>query len=330
MTNLITLDTIQANAPIFRFHPNETCFPCSIEYILQGATLNQNTTPHMTPLPNPTFNLLAQYSSSDYFVAINPSQYHGMEQNGTITAPIYYAVQQVNQAGANEPAGNYPAVDIHYIVWYANQDGQTLKVFGAKAFNYSTLGISELFDLKNATDPMPIIVRTYGEHQGDQERVVVRLSLQNLQVLGVGYDAHGETQWQTPGQYPVQGTHPISYAALTGHSDHPIPDNAITHDYFVVESNQTVLEVGSVLSNAGIQWLPADYRFLGIDSAGVAIGPETWVKFTGYFGTYEEHSLESATYWNGQNLASVDWTYVQSVALGANIIGLLRSEERRV
>jgi hypothetical protein len=36
----VTLDTVKQYAPAFQFHPNEPSFPCSIEYLLQGATLN--------------------------------------------------------------------------------------------------------------------------------------------------------------------------------------------------------------------------------------------------------------------------------------------------
>ena len=36
----IDMDTIRRYAPVFRFHPNEPTMPCSIEYLLQGATLH--------------------------------------------------------------------------------------------------------------------------------------------------------------------------------------------------------------------------------------------------------------------------------------------------
>jgi ubiquitin len=38
--NPIPIDIVKKYAPIFRFHPNEPYFPCSVEYLLQGATLN--------------------------------------------------------------------------------------------------------------------------------------------------------------------------------------------------------------------------------------------------------------------------------------------------
>jgi hypothetical protein len=36
----LSMELIKKYAPVLRFHPNETCFPCSIEHLLQGATLN--------------------------------------------------------------------------------------------------------------------------------------------------------------------------------------------------------------------------------------------------------------------------------------------------
>lgn len=44
--NGVSMDIIKKYAPVFRYHPNESCFPCSIEHLLQGATLNyRNFTP---------------------------------------------------------------------------------------------------------------------------------------------------------------------------------------------------------------------------------------------------------------------------------------------
>lgn len=38
--NGVSIDVVKRYAPVFQFHPDEPCFPCSIEYLLQGATLN--------------------------------------------------------------------------------------------------------------------------------------------------------------------------------------------------------------------------------------------------------------------------------------------------
>jgi len=36
----VSTDVVKRYAPVFRFHPNEPTFPCSIEYLLKGATMN--------------------------------------------------------------------------------------------------------------------------------------------------------------------------------------------------------------------------------------------------------------------------------------------------
>ncbi|MCQ8783245.1 FG-GAP repeat domain-containing protein [Mangrovibrevibacter kandeliae] len=276
----IGIDTVKTYCPAFYFHDNEGYFPCGIEHLLQGSVLKDRNDPGFSQ-PSPSQADLAAHPADNYYVSIAASQFAG----DLAHAPIYYAVREYQDA-----------VELHYLVLYAFQGGQTCRALRAGTeFN--------------------CIVKTLGMHQGDLEHVVVRLvpkSGGGYDVLQVGYEAHGDMHF-----YPTQrvawedGTHPVVNVALNGHSS----QNRLVSGDRVTEFEQPgSVAIISALSGSGPSWRPyktADFKLLGLDGSGQPIGDQVWASFRGRLGDSQDNTMDSATYFDGSNLSSLDWSFVK-------------------
>jgi hypothetical protein len=275
----VTLDTVKRYAPVVHFHENEQYFPCSVEHVLHNSVLKDRDESSWH-FPNPTQATLQQYHSSNYYVAINPTQFAGMG----VTAPMYYAVQEYSDA-----------VEISYVMLYAYQGGQTCRALRAGTeFN--------------------CIVKTLGIHQGDLERVVVTLVPRKqgqYLALRVGYEVHGDLNYFPTQRVAWEGSHPIVNIALNGHSSH----NMFSEGDRVTEFEQPgSVAIISALSQTGLVWRPStdnQFKQLGLDSKGKPVGDQVWVAFHGRLGDSQDNRLESATYFDGSNLSSLDWSFVK-------------------
>ena len=275
----VTLDIVKRYAPVVYFHENERYFPCSIEYVLQNSVLKDRNQPSWQ-FQDPTQATLQQYHMPNYYVEINPSQFGGMG----VTAPIYYAVQEYEDA-----------VQISYLMLYAYQGGQTCRA----------LRVGTEFNC---------IVKTLGIHQGDLERVVVTLIPREegqYQVLHVGYEAHGDLKYYPTQRVAWENDHPVINIALNGHSCH----NMFNEGERVTEYEQPgSVAIISALSQSGTVWRPStnnQFKQLGLDSNGNPIGDQVWAAFQGRLGDSQDNELDSATYFDGSNLSAMDWDFVK-------------------
>jgi len=156
---------VKRYAPLVRLHQNERYFPCGIEYLLQNSVLRNEGDFERN---DPTQADLQKYCETGYYVEVNSSQYGGMIENGKVTAPIYYAIQEYADS-----------IQISYLMLYAYQGAQTCRqlLFGNE-FNF--------------------VANTLGVHQGDLELVVVTLAPNGpgeYRVASVGYEAHGHMKY---------------------------------------------------------------------------------------------------------------------------------------
>ena len=289
----ISIDVVRQFAPLIYFHTNERFFPCSIEYLLQGATLNDRNAGQS--LANPTQGMLAANSGENWYVKINPSQYGGQ---GT-SAPIYYAVQ-----------GFESYIDINYIVLYAYQGGQTCRAL-------------------RAGTPFNCIVETLGIHQGDLERIAVRIAKGadgSYRAVQVEYEAHGNKRVYPTDRVRWEGSHPVAHAALNGHSFWNTFDAAVGDRYDEL-TIPGVVSVTSALADGPV-WRPSDFRKLEM-KGGLPQGDQLWAAFKGRLGDQQTNSLESATYFDGSNLSSWDWAFVKIVNFGAVVGGQYSDDIRK-
>lgn len=297
----MTPETVATYAPVAHFHENENSFPCSIEYLLQGATLLSHADPGFS-LGDPTQANLQTYSDDQRYVSVAPSQYGGQVDptSKAVTAPLYYAVQQ------------YPdRVEISYVFLYAHQGGQTIHAYG----------------VPHVIPEFDCIVYSLGVHQGDIERAVVKLATppgaSGYQVLGVGYEAHGDVSWYTPDQVSWEGTtHPLVHVALNGHSCH----NELAQGDRIVEATVPgIVDVTANLSSAGTVWRPqqSDLKQLGLDASGAPVSDQVWAAYCGRLGVQQTNGFQGAIYFNGSGLNTLDWGFVKTFGTAASFLGIL-------
>jgi hypothetical protein len=239
-------------------------------------------------------------SDDQTYVDIASSQYGGqLDPETGVFAPLYYAVQE-----------HADAVEISYLFLYAFHGGQTVR----------PLSVIHQFDC---------ILHTWGEHQGDLERVVVTLvpvhgESTNYRVLRVGYESHGDVSWYGAGRVPFEGTHPVVHVALNGHSNHNLAEQG---ERVIEEEVPCIVAVTSNLAPDGQVWRPqeSDLRQLGLDASGAPINDQLWAAYRGRLGVEQTDTFQSATYFDGSGLDTLDWVYVFLVARLTQFLGLLPS-----
>jgi hypothetical protein len=251
-------------------------------------------------IKSPKQSDLAAHSDGGYFLEVNPAAYRGQIENGKVTAPIYYTVQEA-----------VDHVDITYIMLYANQAGQPSRA------------------LRAGTD-FNCILEAYGDHQGDLEWLVVRLSADLLTVKQVGYEAHGEVTFYNPGAYQAEDGRAVVRAARCGHAcRNGFGMNPI--DWINLGGQPGIAEVIDLISQGGNVWRPFEQpdgvRAIGLDATThQPINDQLWAKYSGRLGDQRHNNLDSATYVNGHNLNTLDWDYVKTVDWAAGLLNKISSD----
>lgn len=288
----VTPDDIKRFAPTLRFHPDEKFFPCSIEYLLQDSIFFYGSSTKANPSQQDLIDLTANLDATGKelaYVLVNSSQYQGqgLDAGGKIAAPVYVAVQDFS---------NYS--EINYLILYAAQGGQTCRALRA----------GTEFDF---------ISNDYGKHQGDLERVCVRItkdSSNTWQLLHVGYEADGDMLWYPGGRFtilPGQPNNPIVHVALNGHG---------SWNFFhvggrvVLDEVPGIVAVTSNLSDQGFQWNLADATIItvGLDQSGNPTNAlQPWSAFKGRLGVAQTNALTGATHFDGSGLSDLDWEFVR-------------------
>ena len=279
----IAEDVVRRFCPVFVFHPDERFFPCSIDYLLRGGKLYVGE----TILENPTQQTLLENFHRNNYVAINASQHHGELAH----APLYYAIQEGDGF-----------VQINYIPLYAFQGGQTCWVAGAGG--WACLKFKG-FDC---------IINSYGQHQGDLERVAVKLIPEggSYRIAEVLFEAHGNAIIYPKDEVAYEGDHSIVHVALNGHSSH----NVKMQGYHTVDDDAIFVQFDSFMGD-GTKWKPYESGTLtqiGLDAPhGNPINDQLWAKFEGNLGEPQNNSLTSGTNLNGSNLNWCQWTLVKAI-----------------
>ena len=282
----ISEDVVRRFCPVFVFHPDEKFFPCSIDYLLRGGELVTEE----TILRDPTQQMLMENFHRDNYVRINSSQYFG----DLAHAPLYYAVQEGDGF-----------VQIDYVPLYAFQGGQTCSIPGAVAWAFFAKGFN-------------CIINTYGQHQGDIERVAVKLVPEgaDYRIAEILFEAHGDPVIYPKDQVAYEGDHPIVHVALNGHSSH----NVKMEGYTTVDDDAVFVLFKSFMGD-GAKWKAYETGALtqiGLDAPnGNPINGQLWAKFEGDLGESQDNSLTSGTNLNGSNLNGRQWSLLSTLNFGA-------------
>ena len=124
-----------------------------------------------------------------------------------------------------------------------------------------------------------------GTHEGDIERISVRLRRGSHELMGIYYSAHTGGTWHSPDQISYQGTHPIVYSALSSHANfngtgetYGTPfDLGITTLYLSVDSR----------SDGGRVWNTWE-NVLPVGTPDKPLNGQRWTLFAGKWGRFKE------------------------------------------
>jgi hypothetical protein len=319
----ISLDTVRKFAPEIHFHEFEPFFPCSIDFLLKGATISDST---KVVALLPASDDLARLWSGDHHVEIalsqTPGQFvRGVDNTINIAAPMYFAVQRYSDL----------SIAITYLIICAHNGSQTV-----------------CFIPYTSESRFWCILNDYARHPGDLERVTVHLVPKegDYEIDKVTFEADGNPTDYQKADVALNGTHVTVHSALNSHGTW----NLLKEYPWNVQGSAACVEVGAALagcethsdtegSTTGIVWKPTDFRFLGLDGTGQPIGTETWAKFAGRIGGHTDNGLRDGRYldYNGnrdaqrgliddkRSMNDVDWAQVSIVNAVAELIGKIES-----
>lgn len=305
----LPLKTIIKYSPVFVFHEQEKYFPCSIEHILNGATLHKKETEgeSFSEVKNPTQEDLVNTKSPNSFIDINPSQYSGMELG---SAPLYYSVQKFDSF-----------VEIHYLMLFAFR--------GSHSFTVET----------KSNNDVNFVGHNYGQHQGGMSRVTVRLVLiddmaDKYKIFQIGFENDRHMFFDTKDNVnliedPISSasSHPLVHVGLFGHN---CWNRVIRTPVIVKDSGANTFAI-SCLGEESPVWKPYEggentFKQIGFQKVMNdyrVIEPEIWAQFKGKIGKDNENTWTGAPTdldgnpLNNSVLAEIDFMKDPDVAFDA-------------
>jgi hypothetical protein len=118
-----------------------------------------------------------------------------------------------------------------------------------------------------------------------------------------------------------EDTHAIVHIALNGHAMRN--QDPATSDHIYEMNIPGAVAIGDWIGT-GPWWRPhsdgTDFKLFGFDFSWQPIGDQVWAAFRGKMGVSHNNTLVSATYFDGRNLSSPDWTFVKLVYAGGTLI----------
>ena len=111
-----------------------------------------------------------------------------------------------------------------------------------------------------------------GEHEGDWERITVRVYPDQTTIQAIYYAAHGdEGMWYFPGEYALESGRPVVYAARDSHASYPTIGQHVRNN------------LPDDFTNAGLR-----HDFLGATSRlgtpSVPANGHLWLNYNGFWG----------------------------------------------
>ena len=282
----VSLQDVAKFAPVVQLYPGDAYLPCSIEYLLAGATLRDQT--GKTLVERPRQKDLARYRAPEYVLHLDPTKQAGEGTN----APMYFAIQT---------SGDARFVDLTYICLFALNGPQTARV---------------RLPYANFSCTLP----DFAEHQGDLESLTVRVSADFEHLLGVRTEAHGHSTYLRPDAIEMEGSHPIVRCALNSHATYS--GKGCQDDTVFVTQPFTAFGIGvdmvDVTSRRGPVWrafeAPSCLRLVGLDDAGAPIGSQLWSAFAGHLGARRDNQFRGARGLGDKPLSHAQASYANWLA----------------
>jgi hypothetical protein len=188
------MDIANKYAPVIKFHPDETFFPCTIDWYLQHSTLHG---PNGYTKVNPTSSDLPTVPENDldWWLEMQDTVKNGDLDNARVSLHIRW-----------DGTSNY--TDLQYWVSFGYNGPGTLRL--QCGFQISDIPL----------DPL-------GEHWADWEMISIRIDNATHQPIGVFLSQHGKGPFITDlSQFQRQGDQFVVYSAKDSHSHWPnVGDN---------------------------------------------------------------------------------------------------------
>ncbi|MBJ7313512.1 Vps62-related protein [Rugamonas sp. CCM 8940] len=242
-------------------------------------------------IDNPTQQDMANHYAGQYHLNINEAAFTGEGLN----APMYYAVQNFSDY-----------TEITYLLFFGFNGCQTvhIPIFG---------------------NDYECILYDYARHQGDLERVTIRISNDpgNPQVLDVCTESHGDASHWTPDQVSfTPGTSSaVIHSSLNAHGTFIEGQQGS----WISKQNAVVADFGDAIGEGGV-WTPSEYRLVGLDSQSNPVNEQVWAKFCGRIGAHLDNSLTAGTDYQRNDLSGVLWVYIQGCNAIAGAFGLMPAD----
>lgn len=303
---IITREQAARFAPIVHFHVEEKFFPCSIDWMLERATLRNNEDGGFDRR-HPKQGDLAEFSDGRYFLDIDKAAWHGEPlHSGKVTAPMYVTAQEWDDC-----------IEITYIMLYAYQGGQACR----------GLKIGQHFN---------VIANDYGKHQGDLEWVTVQVSKDYQKLLCVGFESHGDVAYYAPQDCEMKDHHPIVRVALNGHACIN-GKGKNENDWVITYEIPAVLAVIDLITRSEtkpeVQWTPHErpaemLQIIGLEH-GQPLSDQVWARFSGRLGIHQENDFGHATQVNGAPLSSSEQAFADVIIEVGKTFGAIPENLRK-
>ncbi|KAD5802297.1 hypothetical protein E3N88_13657 [Mikania micrantha] len=265
---------INAYAPWVYFHPDEQYLPSSVLWFFQnGAELHQNGQSSRRVV-NDGDNLPSYGGADDAFLDL-PSGKQDKERvkKGFLSDAVNYIHVKPSLGGT--------CTDIVIWLYYPFNGGGKFQL-----------------------GPFTINLGSIGEHVGDWEHITLRIDNFRGSLMEVYLSQHAKGTWLTPNQFELMnGTRPVVYASLHGHSHYSTPtshvhlagklnpnDLRMLHDEFhkmnsSINSWDNFIGFGvrdDAAKSNNVMDVASTYNVICIDYKD--FGMEPWVKYTGRWG----------------------------------------------
>jgi hypothetical protein len=254
------------------FQGDQPYYPSSVDWFLNQVELNwgNDDSPYQPP-PGQPFdqNQLTKALPAAYLqIPDDPTATSPIRQGNLSSALAYLYMRPVD--------GTSDLYDLQYWLFYPVRGRSTMRIMQ---------GDNEL-DL-DLLAPPGSPYQGAGEHQGDWKHIAVRVDDQGM-IRGVYYAQHSGGFWCLPGDFALEGTQPIVYAARNTHSCFPSAGK-------FNQQNTAHTELGFTI--ALLEWTAQGEQWdCSMNPQQLTSTLPIWNEFAGKWGPVQQESIDPSTF----------------------------------
>ncbi|AAK78769.1 hypothetical protein BJV85_003216 [Clostridium acetobutylicum] len=246
-------------APIVYFHPDEKCFPITVEEFLECTdVMNEKNEKFCDGKEILSGSFKDALGNQKFYLKITDTS---VREGNLNSAKCYVYVRKRNK-------GRY--LDLQYFFFYG-YNGPTINIhLNKNKKNYSTSNI--------------------GENYGNWEHVTVVIDSTDGSILGAIFDQHGKSCFYDIDQLEYEKGHIVVYSALSSHASYPSAGKSVT-EYDSQELGVPPVSVGIVkfelhdATDKGRRWdTSLVCQLVSYNITGTEVEEPKWMAFNGRWG----------------------------------------------